>query len=374
MEENTVNELVRKHEVYKLSGINLIASENWIAESARWALSSDLAGRYDGEWYGGDRYAAEVCAAVEALAREVFSARYAFVTPVSGNMCDLAAIFAFTKAGDDIAGVPPEHGGYPFGYGKFQRGFRPLPMKDYCVDEKRLGEVEREVPLVLLASSVILFPHPVEKMAGHFSGTLAYDASHVLGLIAGGEFQQPLKEGSDILMGSTHKSFPGPQGGIVMTNNRDVADALARYLRFDLEEGIGLVDNPHVHRIACLGMVLEEMREHGARYARQIIKNARTLAEAMHELHVPVMFSERGFTGSHQVMLALSDKEAVALQKRLESHHIFIDRMGRLGVAEVTNLGMGEKEMHHIAHMIADVYHGREIGDAATKLAMKFYL
>ena len=235
------------------------------------ALASDLAGRYGDGWYGGSKYAIEIYEKVEKLARKIFNTKHAFITPISGNICDLAIIFSFTRAGDEIVSIPKEHGGYPLSFKKFERRFYPLPMKDYVIDEEKIEE--RKVPLVLIASSIILFPHPLRRIAKKFDSVIAYDASHVLGLIAGGQFQQPLKEGANIMIGSPHKSFPGPQGGIVLTNDDEIAEKLAPYLLFDYEQGIGLIDNPHLNRIACLGIVMEGMN--GKHHAKQIVRNAK---------------------------------------------------------------------------------------------------
>jgi len=374
MEEEKIKELVKKHEEYKLSGINLIASENKISSAALEALASDLAGRYDDEWYGGSKYAAEICSRVEELAKKLFNAKYAFVTPLSGNMCDLAAIFSFTKAGDEIAGIPKQHGGYPFGYEKFERKFYPLPMNEYFIAEENLQEIDEDFPLILIASSIILFPHPLKSIAEKFNGVLVYDASHVLGLIAGKKFQQPLKEGCQVMIGSTHKSFPGPQGGIVVTDSKEIAEKMADYLLFDYEKGIGLIDNPHVHRIACLGMVMEEMIEYGREYAGQIVKNAKFLAKCLDDLDVPVKYAEKGYTESHQILLDLDSNEAMKFYKKLEENKIFIDCIGRIGVAEATYIGMKEQEMEEISQMIADVYRGRDVKEKAVKMAMRFYL
>ena len=374
MEEEKIKQLIKRHEEYKLSGINLIASENKISSIALEALASDLAGRYcDNEWYGGCKYADEICSKAEEIAKKLFNAKYAFITPLSGNICDLAIIFSFTKAGDFIAGIPKEHGGYPFGYEKFERKLYPLPMNEYFIDERRLKEIEENFPLVLIASSIILFPHPLNSIAAKFNGIIAYDASHVLGLIAGKKFQEPLKEGCHVMIGSTHKSFPGPQGGIVVTNNEEVADKIAKYLLFDFEEGIGLIDNPHVHRIACLGIVMEEMLLHGKEYAEQIVRNAKHLAKCLDDLGVPVKYAERGYTESHQILLDLGSDEAAEFYKKLEKNRIFIDCIGRIGVAEATYIGMKENEMEKIAHMMADVYKGKSIKEKAIKMAMKFY-
>jgi len=368
-----LSDLIEQHERYRTSGLNLVASENRIIPAALDALSSDLAGRYGTGWYGGSRFASRIFEEVENLARKVFNARHAFVTPLSGNICDLAVIFSFTKSGDTVAGVPKEHGGYPFGYEKFERKFYPLPMKDYVVNTEEVKNMEKDFPLTLLASSIIPFPHPVRCIRDAMRGWMAYDASHVLGLIAGGKFQQPLKEGADVMIGSTHKTFPGPQGGIVVTNSDEVAERMEKYLLFDYDEGIGLVDNPHVNRIAALGAALEEMIRNGREYASRVIRNGKHLARNLHEGGLRVRFEERDFTESHQILLDMEKEEAGRLYRKLEENGIFIDCIGRIGVAEVSHIGMKEEEMEKIAHLILDVMKGKDVREEAKKLAMEFY-
>jgi glycine hydroxymethyltransferase len=370
-----IGELIKKNEDYRCSGLNLIASENRASKNVLDALSSDLGGRYGDEWYGGSRYACEICMEVEILAKKVFKARHVFITPLSGNLCDLAILFSFTHPGDTIAGIAKEDGGYPLGYEKFQRKLLPIPTQNYLIDVPVAKKKIIGVPLTILGSSVIPFPHPVKEFTSSQFGILAYDGSHVLGLIAGGEFQDPFGEGADIVMGSTHKSFPGPQGGIVMTNSWEKAQILQKMLCFDFEEGIGLVDNPHLHRIAALGVALQEMRDHGKTYARQIIRNAQALAQGLAGRGVPLRLSELGYTRSHQLLLNLSSDDAKRLCHSLEKLKIFIDISGRIGVAEVTHAGMKEKEMEKIAQLIGSIVHGKGTSETAReveKLAVSF--
>lgn len=370
-----IDELIKKNDDYRCSGLNLIASENRASKNVLDALSSDLGGRYGDEWYGGSRYACEICKEVEMLAKKVFKARYAFITPLSGNLCDLAILFSFTHPGDRIAGIAKEDGGYPLGYEKFQRKLLPIPTKNYLIDVPAAQKKITGVPLTILGSSVIPFPHPVQEFTARQFGVLAYDGSHVLGLIAGGEFQDPLSEGADIFMGSTHKSFPGPQGGIVLTNSWEKAQILQQMLCFDFEEGIGLVDNPHLHRIAALGLALQEIRDHGKTYARQIIKNAQALARGLEEVGVPLKLSELGYTRSHQLLLNLSSYDAKRVCHNLEKFKIFIDISGRIGVAEVTHMGMKEKEMEKIAQLIGAIMHEKgnsEIVKEVERLVTSF--
>jgi len=371
-----LSDLIEQHERYRTSGLNLVASENRIIPAALDALSSDLAGRYGTGWYGGSRFASRIFEEVENLARKVFNARHAFVTPLSGNICDLAVMMAFTRCHEKIAAVSKEDGGYPLGYDKFDREFVPLPVRDAEISvEGAVKTIREERPRVtMLGASAILFPHPVKELdIAKEYGTLVYDASHVLGLVAGGEFQQPLKEGADVMIGSTHKTFPGPQGGLALTNSEEKAEMLGEMLLFDFDRGIGLVDNPHANRIAALGIVLEEMLAHGKEYASQIVRNARKLASALHEMGMPVKFPEKGFTRSHQVLLDMGPGDAEEFCGRMENQGIFIDISGRIGVAEATHMGMKEREMDEIARMIADAHRGKDVRAEVKRMADEFY-
>ena len=371
MEKIEMMDLIKKHEEYRLSGINLIPSENRMNERALAALSSDLAGRYGDEWYGGSEYSIKIYEKTIKLAKKLFKVRHVIITPLSGNLCDLAAIFSFSKPGDKIAGIPKEKGGYPFGYEKFSRKLYKIPMKGYEIDVKKIKK--SNISFVLLASSIFLFPHPIKKISEIFDSIIVYDASHVLGLIAGGKFQQPFEEGASVVISSTHKTFPGPQGGIVLTNDDEMNEKLEEYLLFDFDAGIGLIDNMHINRIASLGIVMEEMIEKGKNYAEQIIKNAKRLASFLHENGLFVKYPEKEYTESHQILLDMDKKQAYKFFKELEKNKIFIDCIGRIGVAEATHIGMKEKEMDEIAEMILDVYKGKNVKKRAMELAMKFY-
>ncbi len=362
--------LVSKHEKLRSSGINLIASENWLSPEVRNALSSDLAGRYHSSWYGGTKYAQRILEETAGLACKVFGARYAIVTALSGNLCDLAAMFAFTREGDGIAMVPKSAGGYPLGTEKFGRARLDLPLVPDTVDVDAKAAArfvaKRKPALTILGSSFIVFPHPVSQLeaSAKSCGRLVYDGSHVLGLIAGGEFQKPLDEGAQVLIGSTHKTLPGPQGGLVLTNSKELHEALESYLYF-IDGDIGLVDNPHPSRIAALGVALEEMLRGGKQYARATIRNAQALASALDEGGVPVKFRERGFTRSHQVLLDISDAEATKFCRALEKVGIFMDVGGRLGAAEMTHRGANIYDMESIAELMARVYYGKTESVAA---------
>jgi glycine hydroxymethyltransferase len=358
--------LIKKHERLRSEGVNLVASENMLSPQVREALASDLAGRYHSAWYGGSRAARDIVEATEELACKLFRARHALVAPISGNLCDLAVLFAFTAYDEKVAMLPFSAGGYPLGLEKFHRRRVSLPVDErgFNVDgPSALEALARERPeLTILGSSFILFPQPVAEIATAVKaarppGFCVYDGSHVLGLIACGEFQDPLREGAEVLFGSTHKSFFGPQGGILLTNSAEHAARLRKYLEIDFETGIGLVDNPHMNRIAALGIAMEEMLANRG-YGRRVIENAIFFGRALDKLGVPIRFREHKYTRSHQLLLDLDSARAEKLCRDLEAVSIFIDVGGRLGLAEATHRGMRRAELREIAEVIAEVYHG----------------
>ncbi len=369
--EEKVNELIKEHDEYRRESINLIPSENAMKKDALLALSSDLATRYGTEWYGGSEYASKIYRKATELAKKLFDVKYAIINSISGNICDLAAIFSFTKPYDEIAVIPKEKGGYPLGYKKFYRKPYETPMKEYEVDVEKL--TPKKFPLILLAQSTIFFPLPIDKIKENYDGIFVYDASHVLGLMAGKEFQSPLQDGCNAIVASTHKTFPGPQGGIILTDDETIYEKFRQYLLFDFDSGIGFIDNMHMNRIASLAIVLEEMIKIGKKYARQTIKNARSLASYLHENGIPIKYASKGYTESHQILLDMDKKHIFKFFKRLEQNRIFMDCTGRIGVAEATHIGMREKEMEEIAEMMIAVYEGKNVKKKAMELAGEFY-
>ena len=212
------------------------------------------------------------------------------------------------------------------------------------------AEIERVKPkLIIFGASMITFPQPVReltKVAKENGAVVGYDGSHVLGLIAGGQFQDPLKEGASVLIGSTHKSFFGPQGGIILA---DKAHGVK------LKEAIfpSFVDNAHWNRIAALTLALYEMKEFGERYAKQVVENSKTLAKTLFDYGFPVICQDLGFTKSHQVILDYGDYEKGRfVAEQLQEANIITDCGIRIGTCEVTRRGMKKDEMEKIAELI----------------------
>ncbi len=227
----------------------------------------------------------------------------------------------------------------------------------FSVDADRaVATIREERPnAVVLGQSFFLFPYPLREIAeaAHAIDALVfYDASHVLGLIAGGEFQDPLREGADVVFGSTHKSFPGPQGGLLYTDREDL------FAQLDPALVWRIFDNAHWNRIAGLAQTLLELERCGAEYARTVVANAQGLARSLSDLGMPLIAESLGFTRSHQIHLdrprleSSAHLRAGALARRLERQRLLIDLVGRIGTAEVTRLGLTPSDMPRLADLL----------------------
>ncbi len=365
--------------------INLLPSENVTSPQVRALMSSDFGHRYtlpvDAEYageylengYRGTRITTEVEREAEKLACEVFDALHACVQPLSGHIAAMITIASTTQRGDAVYSIHASNGGYD-GYGQeyipdilhLKAVHMPFDSERYTVDSEAASkEIRRKKPgLVILGASFIPFPYdmgPIEDACEDAGSTLAYDGSHVLGLIAGGGFQQPLKEGADVLYGSTHKSFFGPQGGLIVTDDKEINDSIRKNLVWRL------VDNVHWNRVAALGQTLLEMRRFGKHYAKQVVKNSKRFGRELHERGFPLLLAEAGFSESHQLLIdpaGIREKYDMSINDfsvMLERTNVMIDSVARLGTAEITRMGVKEKDLPELADIFMAAAEGKNV-------------
>ena len=352
--------------------LNLIPSENRGSDQMRSMFLADLGNRYNApdRFYRGTKFADELQSLTEELARKVFGARYADVRPLSGHTADMAVLLSLTRPGDRILSVHPDNGGYPgithLGLGsllRLENSYFPYDARAVNIDAKAASPMMKsEKPkVVFFGSSFIPFPHPAKQLSSASGGPCVYDGSHVLGLIAGGEFQDPLREGCSLLIGSTHKSLPGPQGGIILSNNEEVFDAVSGKIH------PGIVDNIHLDRVAALAVCLVEMLQFGKPYAQTVVKNSQVLAKALTAHGVRLRGAAFGYTKSHQILM---DYDAAKLQffaGRLEQANIIVDNGGRIGTSEMTRMGYGANEMELVAELMSQIILGKKPADFVQK-------
>jgi glycine hydroxymethyltransferase len=194
-----------------------------------------------------------------------------------------------------------------------------------------------------------------------------YDGAHVLGLIAGGQFQDPLKEGADVMTGSSHKTFPGPQGGFVLSDSDD--PKFQRRLNSAIFPGV--CSSYHLHHVAGKVIALAEFAEYGAAYAKDIVTNAKAFGAAMAAEGFDVLAEGRGYTATHQILTRHGELDSGAgAQAALKLEHAgIVTNMNmlpgdtkamtpsglRLGVQELTRVGMDTTQMEEVAALYARV-------------------
>ncbi|MBC88472.1 MAG: serine hydroxymethyltransferase, partial [Euryarchaeota archaeon] len=275
-------------------GFPMIASENVISPLVRQACDSDLHGRY-AEGLPGKRYyqGCDDFDTIEEigieLAQKVFNASFANIQPTSGTVSNIGALKALVKPGDRITAVSTADGGHISHAQMGAVGLRGLDLYTYPWDVDRMepdidaaAEMIRDTKpaLALFGASVFLFPTPLKELsdvAHEVGARVMYDGAHVLGLIAGGVFQDPLREGADVMTGSSHKTFPGPQGGFLLSNDGD--EKFHRRLNNAVFPGTN--SSYHLHHVAGKVVALSEFEAFGEQYARDTVNNAKALAAAL---------------------------------------------------------------------------------------------
>ncbi|DAC28762.1 MAG TPA: aminotransferase class I/II-fold pyridoxal phosphate-dependent enzyme [Candidatus Poseidoniales archaeon] len=364
------------------NGLGMIASENIISPMVQKIVASDLHGRY-AEGLPGKRYyqGCDDFDTIESLgislAKQVFGAQFANIQSTSGTVSNIAALKALAKPGDKITAVSTADGGHISHARMGAVGLRDLDLSTYPWDIDRMEpdidgacKLIREISpkVCLIGQSVFLFPTPLKEIAAaahEVGASVMYDGAHVLGLIAGGQFQDPLREGADIMTGSSHKTFPGPQGGFLLSSSED--EKVQKRLNNAIFPGV--CSSYHLHHVAGKVVALAEFEEYGETYAKDIVKNSRALAESLAAEGFDVLAESRNYTASHQVLTRHGDIDSGAgakAAKTLEDVGI-ITNMNmlpgdtkaltpsglRLGVQELTRVGMGKTEMAEVAKLFA---------------------
>lgn len=378
---NSVLNLVGKHDEYRSGTLNLQASENVLSPDARKALSSDLASRYslvlnDHDAYGGTRFTIEILEKTMELTSKVFGSKYAEVRPTGGHIASQVVLLSLMKKKENMLSIPERHGGYT-GY---QSGYLPqmFGVQNYDIPfnpdtqeidiEKTESVMKSSRPSLMVLGQSFFLKHydlkPIREMCDAHDCALAYDGSHVMGLIAGGAFQKDALDYCDVLFGSTHKTFFGPQGGIILTNDEEMMNRFRKNLTWRT------MDNFHPSRIAALGVAMEEMKEYGQEYAHWVVKNSQSLGKSLFEGRLKPLHSP-WYSETHQVIISPAELEKNGLNFRkfsevLEKNGIIVDREGRIGTAEATRMGM--KGLDTVADLIERAATGEDVSKEVSEL------
>ncbi|MEM0140321.1 MAG: serine hydroxymethyltransferase [Ferroplasma sp.] len=378
-----IRDLAIKHNKLFEESIPLIASENIMSPLAMEMLLTDLGFRYaEGlphkRYYQGNEFVDLIEDKVTDLGRALFNAKYIDPRPLSGTNSNMAVLYAFTKPGDLIS-TPSLSGGGHISSAQFGAvGFRGLKTVNYPfnVDEMNIdvdGTIkvlkQNKPKIAWFGQSVFLFPTPLKELRDTLDEVgckVVYDAAHVLGLIGGKQFQDPLREGAQILTGSTHKTLPGPQHGIVIGETTDEDWK-------KVQRGVfpGTLSNHHLNAMAALGVTLSEHLAFGEAYAKQIIKNAQTLGQELNKYGFKVLGEKNGFTKSHTLAVDVSKNGGgKEVAEKLEKCNIILNKnllpyddnkksmnpSGiRIGTQEITRIGFTESDVKYLAELISDI-------------------
>jgi len=375
-----------KNNNFFANSLPMIASENILSPMCREMLISDFHGRYaEGtpgkRYYQGCEFFDKVEIKAIELAKKLFKCEYADVRPTAGTTANMAILKALIKPGETACVLDLANGAH-ISFGKWgAAAVRGINLVSYPFNDEEMNiDIDGAVKLIkkvkpklcLNGRSVFLFPSPIKEIAeaAHDVGSyLVYDAAHVLGLIAGKQFQDPIREGADVMSGSTHKTLPGPQGGMIISNHKGDTDEDKSFLR-KLNFGVfpGVTSSYHLHHVAAKAIAYAEHLKYGEDYAKQTINNAKALGQALSEKGFEVFGEKLGFTKSHQILLSIGPGKGKEAAKKLEDAGIItnmntipgdtdpLNPSGlRLGTPELTRIGMKEKEMDEIAGFYARV-------------------
>src|SRR6266478_2828596 len=384
MQEAVLAAVTRNEEWRGKRCLNLLAPEAPTSPTVRALLSAEIGTRAAeghigpvNRWFAGTRHIDEVEALAVELLKKYFRCRYADHRMCASMIGNAVVYSALSEPGDVIMTVAQPFGGHSSNRQIGPAGARGLKIVDIPFDPQDLTVdldlFRRAAPLarprlVTLGLSMTLFPLPVreiKEVIAEWGGKLFFDGAHQLGLIGGGQFQDPLREGADIVTGSAGKTFSGPQSGVFFFDDTATTEPVTSAV-FPVWAA-----THQVNRVAALALATAEALHFGPVYMAQIVSNAQALAGKLQDRGIPMLGSAKGFTRTHQAIADVSRHgRGLAAAQKLERANIIVNKnllpydkpedwdypSGlRIGTIEMTRLGMKEPEMATLADFIAEV-------------------
>ena len=304
----------QNREIHERECFNLNPATNVMNPRAEALLASGIGSR-PSLGYPGDKYemGLEAIEQIEVIATElcaeVFDAQFAEIRVGSGALANLYAFMATCKPGDAIIVPPADIGGHVTHHAAGAAGLyglkihlAPVHTDCYSVDVDGVNELAQAVKpkLITIGGSLNLFPHPVAELrdiADRVGAKLLFDAAHQCGIIAGKQWPNPLADGAHMMTMSTYKSLGGPAGGLLLSNDADLAQAV------DTIAYPGLTANFDAAKSAALAVTMLDWRDHGQMYAKAMLATAAALARGLHKRGLEVFGTAAGHTRSHQFAL-----------------------------------------------------------------------
>lgn len=379
----------KDYEVYKAinlekerqqNHLELIASENYVSSEVLEAQGSILTNKY-AEGYPNKRYygGCENVDVIENLAKErlkkLFNVSYVNVQPHSGSQANMAAYRALIRKGDKILGMALDHGGHlSHGYSlsfsgqDYQSYFYGVDSITERIDYDEVERIAMEVKPQLIIAGASAYPRAIDfkrfrEIADKVGAYLLVDMAHIAGLVAAGLHMNPCPY-AHVVTSTTHKTLRGPRGGIILTNEENIANAI------DKNVFPGVQGGPLMHVIAAKAVAFQEdLQEDFVIYQKQVMKNAKVLSEALMNKGYHVISNG---TDNHLLLLDVKSKTGLngkEAEKLLGKAYITVNKNTipndkekpflasgiRLGTPALTTRGFKEKEMRLVADLIDEV-------------------
>ena len=382
----------QNRQIHDVECFNLNPATNIMNPAAEAVLAAGLGSRpslgYPGDKYEMGLEAIEEIEVIAAeLAAQVFDAHYSEIRVGSGALANLYGFMALTAPGDTIIAPPASIGGHVTHHGDGCAGLYGLNThpasvdKDgYTLDLDRLRDLAGQVKpkLITVGGSLNLFPHPVREIraiADEVGAKVLFDAAHQCGIIAGGVWANPLDMGAHMMTMSTYKSLGGPAGGLIVTNDADIAQ------RLDAIAFPGMTANFDAAKSAALAITLLDWIEYGPSYAREMVDLAQALAAELAALGLPVFAMDRGATTSHQFAIEAAEfgggqAASRTLRKAgflacgigLPGDPVAGDMNGlRIGTPELVRRGVSVADVPELAGLICDGLRTNDPAEVAAR-------
>lgn len=387
-------------------GIELIASENFVSKSVLEAAGSVMTNKYaegypDKRYYGGCEYVDIVEKLAIERAKEIFDVKYVNVQPHSGSQANMGVYKALLNLGDVILGMRLDHGGH-LTHGKnvnfsgkdYTVYSYSVRKEDEYIDYDEVEKIAMEVKPKLIVAGASAYPRVIDfkkfrEIADKAGAYLMVDMAHIAGLVAAGEHPSPVPY-AHVVTTTTHKTLRGPRGGVIMTNDEEIAKKIDKAIFPGIQGG------PLMHIIAAKAVAFKQaLSPEFKEYQHQIVKNAKALAKVLEKGGLRLV---SGGTDNHMILVDLKSSKGLtgqAVEKALDKAGITVNKNGipydtekpmvtsgiRIGTPAVTTRGMKEKEMEEIGNFILETIENinddkklSEIKERVKELCLRFPL
>lgn len=380
--------------IHERDCFNLNPATNVMNPRAEAMLSAGLGSR-PSLGYPGDKYemGLEAIEEIEVIAAElcaeIFSAQYAEIRVPSGALANLYGFMALTKPGDAVIVPPASIGGHVTHHNAGCAGLygldihhAPIAADGYTVEVDGLRALAKQVQpkLITIGGSLNLLPHPVSEIrsiADEVNARVLFDAAHQCGIIAGGTWPNPLSQGAHLMTMSTYKSLGGPAGGLIVSNDAEIAERLD-HIAFP-----GMTANFDAAKSAALAITMLDWRDHGKTYGSAMVELAKVMANALDDNDIPVHGEDFGYTQSHQFAVeAIPFGGGQAASKKLRKAGFLACGIGlpgkqiagdmnglRIGTPELVRWGVKPDHCEKLAGLIARALMTNDPESLATEVS-----